>query len=235
LERSDFKNMSQTFVLSVGGSLIVDQQGINYEWLKKFCLLVRQGIKNGHRFYLVAGGGVTARQYIQAASKIIKASQDDKDWVGIEATRLNALLLRVILGGLADPAIIIDPTKKIKSDYKIRIAAGYKPGRSTDYVAVALAKRLGVKRVINLSNIDYAYNKDPRRFKDAQPLLNVSWPEFRRVVGDVWQPGANAPFDPIASRLAEENKLSVAILHGGNLTNLRKCLSGRAFIGTSIK
>jgi len=226
--------MSKVFILSVGGSLIVNQKGIDYIWLKKFRQFILQEVKRGSRFFLVVGGGLTARQYAQAAKKVIKASTVDCDWVGIEATRLNALLIRVIFGSVASPLIVTDPTKAISSRHKIIVAAGYKPGWSTDYVAVLLAQHNQIDKVINLSNIDYAYNKDPRRFKDAQELINVSWPEFRQVVGNTWHPGTNTPFDPIASRLAARNHLSVVILNGGNLQNLGRCFKQQSFRGTTI-
>jgi uridylate kinase len=227
--------MSQTFVISVGGSLVVKKEGIQTAWLKKFRQFILREVKKGNNFYLVVGGGVTARQYIKAAKNITRVSEADCDWVGIGANRLNAHLVRAIFGTQAHPEIIIDPTKKVISRKKIIIAAGYQPGWSTDYVAVLLAKTQRINKVINLSNIDYAYNKDPRLFKDAQKLINVAWPEFRHIVGNVWQPGTNTPFDPIASRTAAQYRMAVAILNGVNLSNFSRYLRGQSFIGTTIK
>ena len=44
----------------------------------------------------------------------------------------------------------------------------------------------------------------------------------------------NAPFDPIASKMAEEEKMEVAIMNGRNLKNLEDYLEGKRFKGTSI-
>ena len=50
------------------------------------------------------------------------------------------------------------------------VAGGWMPGRSTDDDAVRLAKIYGAEMVINLSNIDYVYDKDPNKYKDAKKL-----------------------------------------------------------------
>lgn len=228
------KNMKKTFVLSVGGSLIVTKEGINHDFLKKFKIFINQQIKKGYKFYLVVGGGVTARTYIKVALRTNKIKNFDRDQIGIRATRLNAELLRAIFSSVAYPELIIDPKKKIKTNKKLILAGGYKPGWSTDYVAVLMAYYNNIDTVINLSNIDYAYNKDPKLFKDAKKMIISSWPEFRKIVGSKWSPGLNLPFDPIASRAAHEYGQRVVILNGQKLDNLGACLTGRKFKGTVI-
>jgi len=224
----------ESFVFSVGGSLLVTADGIETQFLKAFRSFIIKQVKEGRRFYLVVGGGVTARTYIKAALAVAPISQADRDWVGISATRLNAQLLRTTFGKMANQEIITDPTLKVKTRKPLALAAGYKPGWSTDYVAVLLAKHNNIKTVINLSNIDYAYDKDPRRFQDAKKLEQISWPEFRQIVGNRWQPGLNTPFDPIASREAAKARMKVVIVNGRNLKNLEKVLSGDKFQGTEI-
>lgn len=226
--------MPKSFVLSVGGSLVAPAAGLDVEFLKKFRTFISRRIKAGERFFLVVGGGTTARAYQRAAQKAIHLSQADGDWLGISATRLNAQLVKTVFGPLAHPEIIIDPRKKVKASRPVVVAAGYKPGWSTDYVAVIIAKNHDVKTVINLSNIDYAYDKDPRKYKDAKKLERVNWQDFRRIVGYKWQPGLNAPFDPIASREAAKGKIKVAILNGKNLKNLKTFMDGQPFQGTLI-
>ena len=83
--------------------------------------------------------------------------------------------------------------------------------------------------------IDAVYDRDPKQFPDAQPIRNIDWQGFRAIVGDVWDPGMNTPFDPIAAKLAQEEAMEVAILNGRNLENLKRYLSGDTFVGTVIK
>lgn len=224
-----------TYILSLGGSLIAPPAGIDYKFLKKFRAFLVKEIKAGHKFYIITGGGMTCRNYIKAASLVTRVRAEDGDWLGIHATRLNGHLLRTVLADIAHPEIITDPLKKIKTTAKIVIAAGYKPGWSTDYVAVLLAREYKVKTVINLSNIDYVYTKDPKKFKEAKLIKEIDWAAFRKIVGNRWSPGLNAPFDPVASKLAQELKLKVIILNGQKINNLEKCLDDKKFIGTTIK
>ena len=57
---------------------------------------------------------------------------------------------------------------------------------------------------------------------------------IRAMVGDEWVPGKNAPFDPIASRLAQEAGIKVICADGRNTENTLAILNGEAFEGTVI-
>jgi len=223
-------------ILSVGGSLVVPKEGIDTKFLKNLKKLLKKHVDHGQRFVIVVGGGRTARQYQAAAKDVGPLTRDDLDWLGIHSTRLNGHLLRTVLREMAHPIMIKDPTRSLNKWHEpILIAAGWKPGWSTDYVATRLAKRLGAKILINLSNIDYVCDKDPSKFLDAKKIKQISWPDFRKIVGNKWDPGMNAPFDPVASRLAEQSHLEVIVLNGKKLGNLDRCLSGETVIGTRIK
>ncbi|HLD31215.1 MAG TPA: UMP kinase, partial [Patescibacteria group bacterium] len=146
----------QTLVISLGGSAIVPNE-IDAEFLKEFSKLIFSFTKKGGRAVIVAGGGYTNKKYNIAVQSIAKASDEDLDWLGIAATRLNAELLRIIFGKVAYPKVVINPTEKIKTSKKIIIGAGWMPGCSSDNDAVLWAKNLGAKTVINLTNVDYIY------------------------------------------------------------------------------
>jgi len=228
------KNLDKTIIVSVGGSLIVPEE-IDIAWIAGFKKIVDKYLSRGYRFVIITGGGKTARKYQNAAKEITKLENEDLDWIGIHSTRLNAHLFRTIFRKEAYPKLIKDPTEKINFREKILIAAGWKPGCSTDYDAVLLARNFGIKRLVNLTNIDYVYNKDPRKFKDAKKIEEINWKDFRKIVGNKWDPGLNAPFDPIASKECEKLGMEVAIINGKNLENFEKYLNNDKFIGTIIK
>jgi uridylate kinase len=236
---SNLRNNKDIIVISLGGSLIVPRH-IDWNFLKKFRELLVSEFRKGKKFVIITGGGYAAREYIQAASKVTKMTRDDQDWLGIHATRMNAHLVKTIFRSYAHPRINKDPTTRsditehFANGEKIMVASGWKPGRSTDYVATILAKRLGAKTLINLSNIKYVYNKDPNKFPDAKKIEKINWKDFRRIVGNRWDPGLNAPFDPVASRLAQEAGLEVIIAEGKNFKNLKNILNGKKFLGTTI-
>lgn len=209
---------------------------IDANFLKRFREIILNHL-NASRFIIICGGGKTARRYQEAASAVMQLGPDDKDWIGIHSTRLNGQLIKTIFKNMAYPKVIRNPTEKItlKDKERIVIAAGWKPGASTDYDAVLLAKNFKVKMLINLTNVDYVYNKNPKKYADARPVKAIAWKAFRKIVGDKWDPGANVPFDPVASKLAEKLKLKVIIANGKNLQNLDEILHNRRFIGTTVE
>jgi uridylate kinase len=225
--------MKEPVIFSLGGSLIVPDQ-IDTDFLKQFKELIMSKINDYQQFVIVSGGGKTARRYISAADLVNNPTADDLDWLGIHSSRLNGHLLRTIFKSVADPEMITNPKKMTPRDAKVLIGAGYRPGNSTDYVATLFAKAYGIKTVVNLSNIDKVYDKDPRKFDDAKPLDKISWPDFQAMVGDKWVPGANVPFDPVATKMAIELGLKVVVMNGNNLPNLESFLAGEKFEGTVI-
>ncbi len=225
--------MKKIFIISLGGSLIVPGE-IDRQFLKDFKKLIERQIKKGRRFVLIVGGGKLARRYQAAAQQVCKASSAENDWLGIQSTRLNAFLVKTVFQKKAHFEVNINPQQPENFKEPILVAAGWKPGFSTDYDAVVLAKNLGAKEVINLSNVDYVYDKDPNKFKDAKKIEKISWREFRKIIGFKWQPGLNAIFDPVASGIAQKNDFTVAIMNGRNLKNLENYLNGGNFEGTLI-
>jgi len=229
----------ETFIINLGGSLVVPD-GIDSAMLSGFRSLILDRVQNhGEKFVIIVGGGKTARMYQNAASEVIpEIPNEDKDWIGIHATRLNAQLLRTIFKDHAFPKINTNP-HDLEDFYHSRdaimIAAGWKPGFSTDYDTVLLGRYLGIKKIINLSNIDYIYDKDPRTNPDAQKIEELSWATFREMFGGTWSPGMNTPFDPVAAEYADKENLEVVTMSGENLDNLRTYLSGEPFAGSVIK
>ena len=154
--------------------------------------------------------------------------------LGIKATHLNGSLVRAIFADYCQNELVTDPTQDIEFKGRILVAAGWKPGFSTDTDAVYLAKKFGGKLIINLSNIAKVYTDDPRKNPNAQPLDNISWPDFITMVGTEWIPGKNTPFDPIASGMAKDAELKVVCADGRNIENTIKILKGEDYIGTTI-
>jgi len=221
-------------IISVGGSIIIPPEGFNINFLKKFRELILKRVALGEKFILVIGGGATCRQYQAAAKEVIKMSNEDLDWLGIYATHFNARFVGLLFNGWSDKKLIENPTKKVKSPKPILIAGGWKPGCSTDYDAVLLAKTYKAKEVINLSNIDYIYDSDPRQNPQAKKMENLTWAQLRQIVGDNWEPGANLPFDPIAAKEAQKLKLAVKFVKGTDLTSMEDVLYGKIYKGSLI-
>lgn len=231
-------NYKEKIVMSVGGSLIVPNGGIDTDFLTKLNSFVREQLSGGARqFFLVTGGGATTRHYQKAAREVIgdKLTRDDLDWIGIHATRLNAHLVRTIFRDIAHAYIIKNYEIIRKVPERIVIASGWKPGWSTDYDAIQLCEDYNARTVINLSNIAQVYDKDPKQFSDAKPIGKISWEKFRKIVGNEWIPGMNTPFDPVAAQKAQELGIKVVVLDGKDFENIRKYFRGEEFVGTVIE
>ena len=224
-------------VISLGGS-IVAPDGVDEQFLRDFAALIRGFIEGDEkrRFIFVVGGGGPARAWQKAYRTISGggAKNEEADWIGVMATRLNAQLVRAVMGEWCGQDVVTDPTQVDPLTGRVLVAAGWKPGFSSDYDAVLLAERFQAGEVINLSNIEKVYTDDPKKNPDAKPVDRISWADFRAMVGDEWTPGKNVPFDPVASRHAAKIGVKVICAAGTDLENLKKILSGEPFIGTTI-
>lgn len=224
-------------IISLGGSIIAPDQ-VDYAFLRSFREAVVAYLERNKdaKLVFVAGGGAPARVYQEALRNIRDdAPQDMQDWLGIKATHINAMLIKAVFVEYTEDEVVTDPSaENIAFSGRILTAGGWKPGFSTDTDAVYLARRFGARMIINLSNIKKVYTDDPRKNPDAKPIDSISWHDFRAMVGDEWTPGKNAPFDPIASRLAEESGLSVICADGRNIENTISILEGKPFEGTII-
>lgn len=222
------------FVISLGGSAVFGEK-INTGLLKKFCSLIKEETKRGRKFLIVMGGGKICRDFQTAAEKIGCKNKQEKDWVGIYSTRLNARLLMAGLKPYCFERLLIKPgeTKDFKK-HKILVAGGFKPGFSTDMVAVKNAILLKIPLVVNLSKIAWVYFADPDKDPNAKPLLRLTWQDYFKIIPKKWTPGLNVPFDPIASHLAQRHKIKVIVALASGLKNFQNILRSKPFNGTII-
>ncbi len=220
------------FVVSLGGSVLVPSS-VDVNFLREFKGLIEKLVKEGSKFIIICGGGRICRDYQNAAKAVSEISKDDLDWIGVHATRLNAQLLRDVLSKVANRTVIHEP-KKVSFREGVLVAAGWKPGWSTDYIAAQLARKNGISTIINITSRPYVYDRDPEKFGNARPIRKISWSEFRKMFGNEWSPGLNVPFDPVASRDAHSAGIKVVAV-GKDLKNLENFLRGKAFSGTVIE
>lgn len=221
--------------MSVGGSLIVPDQ-IDTTFLTNLKQFITTETAIGRRFIIIAGGGRTARRYQEAAASVSNLANDDLDWMGIHATRLNGHLLRTIFRDIAHRVMITNPDEilDINPNEKVIIAAGYRPGCSTDLRAIQIADRVGAQKVINLSNTDYVYTDNPKTNPAATKIETITWSDFRKLIPAEWGPGLSSPFDPVAAREAERLGIEVAQINGTRIQEVVHYVHGESFVGTRI-
>ncbi len=223
-------------VLSLGGSVVApDKPDAPFVASMASLLVKRMEADPALKLIVVVGGGGPARSYQEACRAARPdAAPADLDWIGIMATRLNAQFVKAVFGALCPSEVVTDPEAVELFPGRVMVAAGWKPGFSTDYDAVVLAERFGADCVLNLSNIAKVYTADPKVDPSARPVDAIGWKDFRAMVGDEWVPGKNLPFDPIAAKRAQAAGLRVVCASGRDLPNLERILDGADFTGTAI-
>lgn len=222
------------FVLALGGSIICPKK-INTRYLARFYKFIKEYLKEGKKFIIVAGGGNVAREYQKSAARIVKLPDEDKDWLGIHATRLNAHLLRTIFRKEAHP-VVFDSRFKIKNfqGHSIIIASGWHPGWSTDFVAVQIAVDFKIDKVLILGKPKYVYTHNPQKKKNARPIKKISWEDYLKKIPKKWKPGLHLPVDPIASTLAKKEGIKVIVAGAKDLDNLKNIIENKKYRGTLI-
>ncbi|RLE41745.1 UMP kinase, partial [Candidatus Woesearchaeota archaeon] len=97
-------------IISLGGSVIINEktQLPDTRFLKEFISLIKSFKQK--RFSIGCGGGTTARNYMQALKKISNPTSKELDLLGIEATLLNAALLKLAFKEYAHKTIAQNPT-----------------------------------------------------------------------------------------------------------------------------
>jgi len=220
-------------VISLSGSLIYDT-ALRTDYLKRFRETILDHVTAGNRVAIVTGGGGINRQYNATAKAIAPVSDQNLDWLGISATKMNATLLKCLFEKDAYEDIITNPLQVPSTDKPILVASGYKPGFSTDWDAVMLAKHFNAE-IINLTNVDYVYDRDPREHAEAKPLKRLTWDKLQGLVGTTWKPRLNTPFDPIAVGEAKKARLKLWIINGDKLERLEAALAGKPTEGTLVQ
>ena len=227
-------------VLSVGGSIVAPDKP-DFDFLDKFSKAVRGWLSqdSSRKLIMVIGGGAPAREYQNSYRTVCdlckkNINNDEADWIGIMATRLNAQLVKAVFSDLCPNPVVYDPTAVDMFGGQILVAAGWKPGFSTDNDAVLLAERFSGQLVVNLSNIAKVYTDDPKKNPEAKPIDKISWEDFIKIVGTEWVPGKNTPFDPIASQRAQKAGIRVICAAGKDIENLENILNAKDFKGTVI-
>jgi len=220
-------------IFSLGGSVVAPD---NID--KKFLTLVSSfmaDLSTCNQLGIVVGGGAPARRRIAEVRKN-GASEAECDYEGILATRDNATAVIKSLGGKASlkiPASVHEAAKLFGR--KILVMGGTEPGHSTDAVAALLAEWVKADLLINASNVDAVYDKDPKKFKDAKSLRSINIDDLIKLLeGQSVAAGHYPLLDPSSLKLIKRSRLKTIVLNGRDLSNMRNALDGREYKGTVI-
>lgn len=210
-------------VISLGGS-VINPGTIDKPFLKEFTSLIGEMVEKGHKFGIVCGGGAISRQYIAALPE--RLAEGQKDMIGIEPTWLNARLIAVYLRELCSQVLPrqFDQLIAQLEQYDVAICGGFLPALKTDEDAAIVADYFGAKSLLNITNVDGVYDRDPTKFPDAKRFDKLTYKEFFDLF---WKEGigagAKAPFTLIATKIAERAKIPIVVL-SNDLDRIRKAI-----------
>lgn len=222
-------------VLSIGGSVFATGES-DAPYLDKLAGLL---LRLSREFPLVVtvGGGRTAREYIRLG-RALGLTEIELDELGIDVTRLHARLLAARVGppAPAHPPATIAAAVNEAHRGPLVVLGGTEPGHTTDAVAALLAVRLRATRVVNATNVDALYDRDPRTHPRARRLPTVTWERFRAMVdaGTSDRAGQEFVFDRLGATTLARARIPLRIVQGRDIDNLEAALRGRVFRGTSV-
>ncbi len=222
-------------VISIGGSILVPDE-VDIIYARHLAELVND-ISDSCQISIVTGGGRLARKYIRHA-RDSGASEIFCDLIGINATRLNARLLSAVIGEKATrepPRDFIGALKALDLG-KIVVMGGTHPAHSTDAVSALLAEYITADVLINATNVDGIYDKDPEKHTDAIMYEKLSSEKLVDMIKS-YSAGAGQYelVDILAVKIIQRSNLKTIFLNGRNLENLRNAIEGKEFTGTLIE
>ena len=209
---------------------------VDVNFIKKLATKLTQWIKK-HEIAVVIGGGALSREFDKIGRRITK-DEDFLDLLGIYASRLNAALLIAALENSACPVIPRSEVEfldlVLKYQQKVIVCGGFRPGQRTDAVAVEIAKVWNADFVIKGTNVDYVYDKDPKKNKNAKPIKEMSFDDLQKYADQTHKANQSTIMDLKSAEMIANEHIRVAVLNGKNLENIEKFLNRQEFKGTRI-
>lgn len=193
-------------------------------------------VSSMRKLYVVTGGGKIARFYIRNA-RALGGTEPQLDEMGIEVTRINAKMLIIALGEAACPTVPKDYREAVEAGrtHRIVVMGGVAPGITTDAVSAYLAKEAGADLLVNATSVDGVYTADPKEDPKARHIPRMSHRELMSLVGTApLGAGPNVVFDPTGAKVLADEGITLAVVEGRDLGNLRSALEGKEFKGTLV-
>jgi uridylate kinase len=220
-------------VVSVGGSVLIPGKD-DATYIRQLADMLID-VSKKVSLVIICGGGKISRYYVETGRQL-GGSVDHLDMMGIGATRLNAELLRIALGGLSYngvPRTVNDAVSAFEGG-KIVVMGGTEPGHTTDAVAAMVAGGIGSRRIVNATAVDAVYSDDPKKDPDAKRFSNLTIKELSGIVYAEHDAGRSSVFDPLGVKLAMRDHIDIMIVDGRDIDELKNAILGKRIKGTTV-
>jgi len=232
--------MKKDIVLKVGGSILYDHLlNLNFDLFDKVKKWYFDVKETKNRIIMVTGGGGLSRSMEEKVSEHIKET-DSIHSIAMSITQTNSIILSSYIGdnSVYVPQTLGDAYEFLNSGKSGNmISGGLKVGWSTDMDAAIFADILHTKRVYKVSNVDYLYDKDPKKYFDAQPIRDITWNDYFKMFSIVSEqghlPNAHIPVSAQCSIFCKKKGISFHVT-GGKLLHEIGDLKGILREGTFI-
>jgi len=221
-----------------GGVLDWNNKKAGLKFLKNIAKEIKDLIKSDYKFVIIIGGGNIWRYRDNIDLKLDRV---DSDHIGMLATIVNGLIIKDVfnsegiktkaLTALSAPAVmdLYNPShaNKLLELCDVLVCSGGtgKPFVTTDTAAAMRAIDLKCGLIAKATNVDFVYDKDPNKFKDARPFKALTYKEvIEKKLGIM---------DLNAISLCMTNKIPIIIFNLYKKENLKKAILGKR-IGTII-
>lgn len=181
--------MKQVFLIKLSGEAMSGKlgYGLDFDYIEKICLKIKECHDLGVGIGIVCGGG----NFMRGRDAQVM-DRETADYTGMLATIMNSLVLKdtfTRIGcqvynqtGLSVKTIDdidSEKAKKAIDEGKIVIFGGGtgKPFFSTDTGASLRAIDINANVIVKLTNVDGVYDKDPNKYNDAIKYEKVSYDE----------------------------------------------------------
>lgn len=224
----NFVIIHKRILLKLSGEVLAGKgRGVNVALLKRLGQEIRGIINKKYKFVIIIGGGNIWRY---RDNKHLNLDRVDSDNIGMLATIMNSLVIENVFNqiGIKTKAVSALSAQSAIDDYSpsaaekllrkidVLVVAGGtgKPFVTTDSGSAMRAGELKCNLLAKATNVDFAYDKDPKKFKNAHPFKKLSYQEaLKRKIGVI---------DLSAISLCMKKKIPIIIFNAykkGNLTN----------------
>ncbi|HKZ45097.1 MAG TPA: UMP kinase [archaeon] len=219
-------------VISLGGHLFTkglkSTSELTAENFKKYADIVKKLRTDGHKVIVVCGGGKFLRHYMKVA-KDMGADKEVRDWIGINFTHVNAMMMIAALGNDAYPYSLktVEELKKHFDD-KILVFGGNEPGHSTDYDSAIFAEAINADMLINATTVDGVYSADPKKDPKAKKYDKLSFDEFEKIIlKNPQEPGEYRLFDLPGARVVKRSSIKTIIINATDPKEILRVVEGK--------
>lgn len=213
--------------------------GIDFKVVRELCQEVADVKKLGVEIAIVIGGGNIWRYRDFKDSGVERVTSD---YMGMLATVMNSMALQdqfekmgigAPIGSAISMPIVVGQYLRPKAlDYlkkgKVLICAGGtgNPYFTTDTAAALRAMELNCDIMLKATKVDYVYDKDPMKYKDAKKFKELSYHEVLSRELQV--------MDLAAVSLCLEKKLPIMVFNLHKRGNIARVVKGEQ-VGTLIR